>query len=96
MILAMHSYVIYVQMNLAMFRWSTFSLGLINGLGRNPTNITSPLAVISVKYNKRYRLRLVSISCDPSFIFSIDNHNMVCINLLQKVYFSNNHHVDHY
>jgi hypothetical protein len=26
-----------------------------------------------------YRLRLVSISCDPSFIFSIDNHNLTVI-----------------
>jgi hypothetical protein len=26
-----------------------------------------------------YRLRLVSISCDPSFIFSIDGHNLTVI-----------------
>jgi FtsP/CotA-like multicopper oxidase with cupredoxin domain len=26
-----------------------------------------------------YRLRLVSISCDPSFIFSIDSHQMTVI-----------------
>jgi iron transport multicopper oxidase len=26
-----------------------------------------------------YRLRLVSISCDPSFIFSIDNHTLTVI-----------------
>jgi iron transport multicopper oxidase len=27
----------------------------------------------------RYRLRLVSISCDPNFMFSIDGHNMTII-----------------
>jgi len=26
-----------------------------------------------------YRLRLVSMSCDPNFIFSIDGHNMTII-----------------
>ena len=26
-----------------------------------------------------YRFRLVSISCDPSFVFSIDNHTMTVI-----------------
>ncbi len=26
-----------------------------------------------------YRLRLVSISCDPNFTFSIDGHNMTVI-----------------
>jgi iron transport multicopper oxidase len=26
-----------------------------------------------------YRLRLVSISCDPNFVFSIDGHNMTII-----------------
>ncbi len=50
---------------------------LINGLGRYSANVTSPLAVISVIQNKRYRFRLVSISCDPNFIFSIDGHLMV-------------------
>jgi hypothetical protein len=29
-------------------------------------------------YNS-YRFRLVSISCDPSFLFSIDNHTMTVI-----------------
>ena len=27
----------------------------------------------------RYRFRLVSISCDPNFIFAIDGHNMTVI-----------------
>ena len=27
----------------------------------------------------RYRFRLVSLSCDPSYTFSIDNHTMTVI-----------------
>lgn len=67
---------------------------LINGLGRFSANVTSPLAVISVIPNKRYRFRLVSISCDPNFIFSIDKHTLVgckrplsqvsCLNILSR------------
>nr|BAU94252.1 laccase [Pholiota microspora] len=52
---------------------------LINGLGRNSANPTSALAVISVAQNKRYRFRLVSISCDPNYTFSIDGHLMTII-----------------
>ncbi|THH32839.1 hypothetical protein EUX98_g1349 [Antrodiella citrinella] len=53
---------------------------LINGLGRAFTNTTATdLAVISVKAGKRYRMRLVAISCDPNYLFSIDNHNMTVI-----------------
>ncbi|KAF8885086.1 yellow laccase [Gymnopilus junonius] len=51
---------------------------LINGLGRY-ANGTSPLAVIKVQQHKRYRFRLVSISCDPNFLFSIDGHTMTII-----------------
>ena len=29
--------------------------------------------------NVSYRFRLVSISCDPSFVFSVDNHQMTVI-----------------
>ncbi len=54
---------------------------LINGLGRFSANVTSPLAVISVIPNKRYRFRLVSISCDPNFVFSIDKHTLVSYEL---------------
>jgi iron transport multicopper oxidase len=32
-----------------------------------------------VSRNVSYRFRLVSISCDPSFVFSIDNHQMTVI-----------------
>lgn len=53
---------------------------LINGLGRardGPAN--APLAVVNVVQGKRYRFRLVSISCFPNFVFSIDGHNMTVI-----------------
>ncbi|KAJ6545172.1 laccase 1 [Mycena capillaripes] len=52
---------------------------LINGLGRYAGGPTSQLAVISVTQNKRYRFRLVSLSCDPNFIFSVDSHSMTII-----------------
>ena len=54
---------------------------LINGLGRFAGGPSSPLAVVSVIPKKRYRFRLISVSCDPNFIFSIDGHNLVsCLN----------------
>ncbi|KAJ7795666.1 laccase [Mycena olivaceomarginata] len=40
---------------------------------------TSQLAVISVTSGQRYRMRLVSMSCDPNFIFTIDGHTMTII-----------------
>ncbi|KAK7050577.1 multicopper oxidase/laccase [Favolaschia claudopus] len=52
---------------------------LINGLGRYAGGPTSQLAVISVTQNKRYRFRLVSLSCDPNFIFTIDGHSFTII-----------------
>ncbi|RXW19659.1 hypothetical protein EST38_g6210 [Candolleomyces aberdarensis] len=52
---------------------------LINGQGRYAGGPTSPLAVITVEANKRYRFRLVSISCDPNYVFSIDGHSMTII-----------------
>ncbi|KJA22015.1 multicopper oxidase [Hypholoma sublateritium FD-334 SS-4] len=52
---------------------------LINGLGRYAGDLTAPLAVITVTPNKRYRFRLVSVSCDPNYVFSIDNHTMIII-----------------
>ncbi|KAI0923673.1 laccase [Taiwanofungus camphoratus] len=53
---------------------------LINGRGRSTTfNNTAPLAVIHVVPGLRYRFRLVSISCDPNFVFTIDDHNMSII-----------------
>ncbi|KAF9461471.1 laccase [Collybia nuda] len=52
---------------------------LINGLGRTESNPNSPLAIINVVSEKRYRFRLVSISCDPNHTFSIDGHTMKII-----------------
>lgn len=52
---------------------------LINGKGRFVGGPKADLAVVNVQRGKRYRLRLVSISCDPNFIFSIDNHDLTII-----------------
>ncbi|KAH8102023.1 laccase 2 [Cristinia sonorae] len=52
---------------------------LINGLGRTANGPASQLSVINVQAGKRYRIRLVSISCDPNYLFSIDGHNMTII-----------------
>uniref|UniRef100_A0A8H8CH71 Laccase n=1 Tax=Psilocybe cubensis TaxID=181762 RepID=A0A8H8CH71_PSICU len=52
---------------------------LINGQGRFPGGPESPLSVIKVVPNKRYRFRLISMSCDPAFTFSIDGHPMTVI-----------------
>ncbi|KAF7303502.1 Laccase 3 [Mycena indigotica] len=52
---------------------------LINGLGRYAGGPTSQLAVITVTRNVRYRFRLASLSCDPNWVFSIDNHTMTII-----------------
>ncbi|KAF9485557.1 laccase [Pholiota conissans] len=52
---------------------------LINGKGRYVGGPTVPLTVIRVLPNKRYRFRLVSISCDPNFTFSIDGHSFTII-----------------
>ena len=52
---------------------------LINGLGRYSGGPKSPLAVINVSSGKRYRFRLVSMSCNPNFVFSIASHNLVSV-----------------
>ncbi|KAH9007563.1 laccase [Lactarius hengduanensis] len=59
-----------------------FNSTLINGKGRylnGPSAPPPPLAVVHVNREKRYRLRLVSISCDPNFTFSIDGHQLTII-----------------
>ncbi|KAI0312942.1 laccase [Amylostereum chailletii] len=55
------------------------SATLINGLGRYDGGTDTDLAVISVESGKRYRFRIVSMSCDPNFTFSIDNHTFTII-----------------
>ncbi|RDB26960.1 Laccase-1 [Hypsizygus marmoreus] len=52
---------------------------LINGKGRYAGGPTSPLAVIRVIKGLRYRFRLVAMSCDPNYTFSIDGHTMTII-----------------
>ncbi|KZV69698.1 multicopper oxidase [Peniophora sp. CONT] len=52
---------------------------LINGKGRYAGGPAAPLSVVNVQAGKRYRFRLVSISCDTNFIFSIDGHNFSVI-----------------
>lgn len=52
---------------------------LINGLGRSSTNLTTALAVVNVKQGKRYRFRLISISCEPAYNFTIDGHTLTVI-----------------
>ncbi|PCH44576.1 multicopper oxidase [Wolfiporia cocos MD-104 SS10] len=52
---------------------------LINGLGRQSDDNSSALSVITVEQGKRYRMRLISMSCDPYFNFTIDSHNMTII-----------------
>ncbi|KAI0747845.1 laccase [Daedaleopsis nitida] len=52
---------------------------LINGKGRSLTTPNAELSVISVTRGKRYRFRLVSLSCDPNYVFSIDGHEMTVI-----------------
>jgi len=60
-------------------QFPTFDSALINGAGRYPKGPSTELTSITVKRGKRYRFRLVSISCDPNFTFSIDGHNLTII-----------------
>ncbi|KAG2150987.1 laccase [Suillus clintonianus] len=52
---------------------------LINGRGRYAGGPEHNLSVISVEQGKRYRFRLVQMSCDASVQFSIDGHNLTVI-----------------
>ncbi|KAJ8695355.1 ferroxidase, multicopper oxidase [Pleurotus ostreatus] len=52
---------------------------LINGHGRSKDGPKMPLSVINVEHGKRYRIRLVSMVCDPNYRFSIDSHTMFII-----------------
>ncbi|TFK97223.1 laccase [Pterulicium gracile] len=57
-----------------------FDTTLINGLGRwKDLKTKTPLSVITVEQGKRYRIRLVSISCDPNYVFQIDKHTELTI-----------------
>ena len=52
---------------------------LINGKGRYPGGPAVPLAVLKVEPFKRYRLRIIAMSCNPDFTFSIDGHELLII-----------------
>ncbi|KAF8988654.1 Cupredoxin [Cyathus striatus] len=52
---------------------------LINGIGRYPGGPDVDLAVVNVSPGTRYRFRLVSISCQPNYMFSIDGHQLTII-----------------
>ncbi|RDB27658.1 Laccase-2 [Hypsizygus marmoreus] len=52
---------------------------LINGKGRYINGPASPLAVINVTKGKRYRFRVIAMSCDPAFTFAVDNHTLTVI-----------------
>ncbi|KAG7439481.1 putative laccase 5 [Guyanagaster necrorhizus] len=56
-----------------------FDATLINGKGRYAGGPTSDLFQLTVVSGLRYRLRLISISCDPNWVFSIDGHNLTII-----------------
>jgi iron transport multicopper oxidase len=57
----------------------TFNSTLINGLGRYPGGPLAPLSVINVEQGKRYRFRVIGLSCDPLYNFTIDGHTMAII-----------------
>ncbi|KZV75804.1 multicopper oxidase [Peniophora sp. CONT] len=52
---------------------------LINGKGRYSGDLSAPLSVVNVEQGLRYRFRLISISCDANFVFSIDGHSFSVI-----------------
>jgi FtsP/CotA-like multicopper oxidase with cupredoxin domain len=52
---------------------------LINGQGRYAGGPSTPLSVIDVQPGLRYRFRVIAMSCDPSFNFTIDGHRMTII-----------------
>ncbi|KZS91064.1 Coriolopsis Gallica laccase collected At 8.98 Kev [Sistotremastrum niveocremeum HHB9708] len=52
---------------------------LINGRGRYVGGPLVPLSVINVLPNKRYRFRLINISCLQRFTVSLDGHNFTVI-----------------
>ncbi|KAF8485121.1 laccase C [Russula ochroleuca] len=56
-----------------------FNSTLINGAGRWAGGPATPLSVVNVQQGKSYRFRLVSISCDPNWKFSIDDHTLTII-----------------
>lgn len=60
-------------------KFPTADSALINGAGRYSGGPATRLASVVVQKGKRYRIRLVSISCDPNYTFSIDGHTFTVI-----------------
>ncbi|KAF8075336.1 laccase [Lyophyllum atratum] len=52
---------------------------LINGNGRYRDGPAVPLTVINVQWGRRYRFRIIAMSCDPAFNFAIDKHALTII-----------------
>jgi len=52
---------------------------LINGKGRYTNGPAVPLTVINVLSGMRYRFRIIAMSCDTSFFFSVDGHTLTVI-----------------
>jgi iron transport multicopper oxidase len=52
---------------------------LINGKGRYKGGPSVALSVIKVTKDKKCRFRLIGMSCDPDFTFSMDNYLMTVI-----------------
>jgi iron transport multicopper oxidase len=52
---------------------------LINGKGRYVGGPASPLSVMTVQPGKRYRFRLVAMSCEANYVFSVDGHPLTII-----------------
>lgn len=52
---------------------------LINGKGRYTGGEMVPLSVIGVAPSKRYRFRLIAMTCTVYFTFSIDGHSLTVI-----------------
>jgi len=53
-------------------------VSVVNGK-RSAAFRTTPLVRTEILLSVSYRFRLVSISCDPNFTFSIDDHTMTII-----------------
>ena len=67
---------------------------LINGKGRYAADPTAALAVVNVKKGTRYRMRLVSMSCDPVRSLQGISPHLTLIVALQNYTFSiDNHHM---
>ncbi|KAF8131812.1 laccase [Boletus edulis] len=52
---------------------------LINGMGRYTSGPSAPLSVINVQQGLRYRFRVIAMSCESNFNFTVDGHRMTII-----------------